>query len=270
MRMIVCVKQVPDTAEITIDRESNCLVREGAAAIVNPFDASALEAAVRLKELCGGTVTALSMGPEQAKSALRSCIAAGADRGVLISGKAFAGSDTLATSYILSKAIRKLEAEEGPYDLVLCGRQAIDGDTAQVGPELAVHLGLPLITYVSFLPNIQDGHITAVRDLQETYETVACPLPALVTVLREGFPPRCPTLRNNLSAKRAVILVLTASDLPEADQTCAGLSGSPTRVIKTFVPEMEKKERVVRKDDEEEAGRWLARVLKAGRLKSFL
>ena len=147
MNILVCIKQVPDTTEIKIDPVTNTLIRSGVPSIVNPYDAYALEAAVRLKEEHGGCITVLSMGPEQAGAALRNCLAVGADKAFLLSDRAFSGSDTLATSFILSEAVHYLESKMGIFSLILCGRQAIDGDTAQVGPEIAEHLGLPQVTY---------------------------------------------------------------------------------------------------------------------------
>ena len=233
MRILVCVKQVPDTAEIKIDPETNNLCRQGVPSIVNLFDLYALETAVRLKEANPGTdVTVLSMGPRQAETALRQCLAAGADDAVLVSGRVFAGSDTLATSYALSKAIRFIEAEKGPFDLILCGMQAIDGDTAQTGPALAEHLNYPQITCVKEL-YLRDGGLRAIRETERGPELWETPLPAVVTITKPDFEPRRPTVGAKLAAKRAVIRVLSIEDI-QAEPECCGLRGSPTVVRKTF------------------------------------
>lgn len=179
MNILVCVKQVPDTTEIKINYETNTLIREGVPSIVNPFDAYALEIAVRIKEKHGGTVTVLSMGPEQAKAALKECLSVGADNAYLLSDRAFGGSDTLATSYILSSAIKSL----GEFDLILCGKQAIDGDTAQVGPEIAEHLGLPQVTYV-LDADISEDKLSVKKETETGYEMIETSMPAVLTVVK--------------------------------------------------------------------------------------
>jgi len=231
MDILVCVKQVPDTAEIKIDRETNRLIRDGVPSILNPFDANALEAAVQLKEANGGTVTVLTMGPEQAKSMLKECISLGADKAVLVSDRVFGGSDTLATSYILANAIKKL----GKFDLILCGKQAIDGDTGQVGPEIAEHLGVAQLTFVAKI-DIKGDTITVNRELDEGYEVVEAKFPAVVTVVKSINTPRYPSIKSKMAANRAKIDVITAADLPEINLEKIGLKGSPTRVKKTFTP----------------------------------
>ena len=241
MNICVCIKQVPDTAEIRIDPETHTLVRAGVPSIVNPFDAYALEAAVRLKEQSGGTVVVLSMGPEQAKNAIRDCLAAGADEGYLITGRRFGGSDTLATSYILSAAIHKIEElRMEAFDVILCGKQAIDGDTAQVGPEISEHLGIPQITYALGLAE-KNGSLRVKRELEGGIAIVETRLPALVTVTKLPFEPRYPNIRSWKKARRAQIRILTEEDLPLIDVGKIGLKGSPTRVVNTYVPDREKK-----------------------------
>jgi len=231
MNILVCVKQVPDTAEIKIDPVTNTLIRKGVPSIVNPFDANAVEAGVQLKEAHGGTVTVISMGPEQAKDALRECISVGADKAVLISDKAFAGSDTLATSYILANAIKKL----GQFDLIICGKQAIDGDTGQVGPEIAEHLGIPQITYAAKI-EVKGDTIVVNRETDEGYEVVEAKLPVVCTVVKSINEPRYATIKSKLAANKAKIDVLTLADLPEIDKSRIGINGSPTKVKKTFTP----------------------------------
>jgi len=231
MDILVCVKQVPDTSEIRIDPVSNTLIRSGVPSIINPFDANALEAAVQLKEAHGGSVTVISMGPQQAKNALKECISLGADKAVLISDRLFGGSDTLATSYILANAIKKL----GKFDLILCGKQAIDGDTGQVGPEIAEHLGIAQLTYVAKL-EVKGEVITVQREHDEGYEIVEAKLPAVVTVVKSINKPRYPSIKSKLAANKAVIDVITAADMPEINTEKIGLKGSPTKVKKTFTP----------------------------------
>lgn len=231
MDILVCVKQVPDTSEIRIDPVTNTLIRSGVPSIVNPFDANALEAAVQLKEAHGGSVTVISMGPEQAKNALKECLSLGADRAVLISDRLFGGSDTLATSYILANAIKRL----GKIDLILCGKQAIDGDTGQVGPEIAEHLGIAQLTFVAKL-DVKGDVITVQREHDEGYEIVEAKFPVVVTVVKSINKPRYPSIKSKLAANKAVIDVLKASDLPEINTEKIGLKGSPTKVKKTFTP----------------------------------
>jgi electron transfer flavoprotein beta subunit len=231
MNIIVCIKQVPDTTEVRIDPETKTLIREGVESIINPFDCYALEEGVRLKERFGGTVTAICMGPPQAEKALREAISLGADAGILISDRAFAGSDTLATSYSLSRAITKI----GAYDIIICGKQAIDGDTAQVGPGIAVHLGMPQITYVRKIENISDGTIRAERMTEEGYDVVESQLPVMLTVVKEINEPRIASLKGKMAARKAEIPVWTAEDI-EADPDSLGLEGSPTMVVEIFTP----------------------------------
>ena len=231
MNIIVCVKQVPDTSEVRIDPATNNLVREGVKSIVNPFDMYAIEEGVRLKEKFGGKVIVLTMGPPQAEAVLREAISLGCDEAVLVSDRAFAGSDTLATSYTLSKAIEKIK----DYDVIICGKQAIDGDTAQVGPGIAATLDIPQITYVRKIEEIKDGTITAERATEEGYEVVETKLPCLMTVVKEINTPRLPSLKGKIKAKSAVIQVWKAADIG-AEENRIGLKGSPTWVLKIFTP----------------------------------
>lgn len=232
MDIIVCIKQVPDTTEVRINPETNTLIREGVPSIVNPFDENAVEAALQLKEKHGGTVTVITMGPPQAKEALKTAIAMGADEAILVSDRAFAGSDTWATSYTLSQTIRKL----GKFDLIICGKQAIDGDTAQVGPGIAEWLGIPQVTFAVKVDVDANGRRSKIeRLLEEVNEIVECPLPAVVTVVKQMNEPRLPSLKGMMRAKKAEIKTLTASDI-EADPVNIGLNGSPTNVVKIFTP----------------------------------
>jgi len=234
MHFVVCIKQVPDTAEVKIDPETNTLVRAGVESIANPYDVVALEEAVRLKEKYGGKVTVISMGPPQADSSLRQALSLGADDAVLLSDRAFAGADTLATAYALSKMIEKI----GGVDLVICGKQAIDGDTAQVGPGIATRLGIPQLTYVSKVREIDPNKkkIVVERMLENGREVVEASLPVLITVVKDINEPRLPSLLGIKKAAKAQIPTVTATDLG-VDENKVGLKGSPTWVSKIFTPE---------------------------------
>jgi electron transfer flavoprotein beta subunit len=232
MNIIVCVKQVPDAKDVRLDPKTNTMAREGVASIMNPFDRHALEEAVRLKEQHGGTVTVISMGPPQAEEVLRDAVSCGADEAVLVSDRAFAGADTWATTYTLAKAIEKL----GQFDLVLCGKQAIDGDTAQVGPGLARRLDIPYVSYVRKITGFEDGVLQLHRLMDDGYDEIEMELPGLLTVVKEINEPRVPSLKGKMKAKSLVIKTLNAADI-EADADSIGLPGSTTQVVKVFAPE---------------------------------
>jgi len=231
MNIIVCIKQVPETTQVKIDPQTNTLIREGVASIINPFDTYAIEEAVRLKEKYGGKTTVITMGPPQAESALRESLSLGIDEAVLLSDRAFAGSDTLATSYTLSKAIKKI----GSFDIIICGKQASDGDTAQVGPGISAHLDIPQITYVKKIREIKDNYAIFERMTEEGYEIIKSPLPCLITVVKEINTPRLPSLKNLMRAKKATITKWTFIDL-DIEEDRVGLKGSPTWVVKIFTP----------------------------------
>lgn len=231
MNIVVCVKQVPGTNEVKMNSETNTIIREGVESILNPFDAYAVEEGVRLKEKTEGKVTVMSMGIPTVAEMLKETISLGVDDAVLLSDKAFAGADTLATAYALSMGIKKL----GQYDLIICGKQAIDGDTAQVGPSLAEKLDVPHTTYVRRIEEIREGYIRCQRMTEDGYEVVEMDLPAVITVVKEINEPRLPSLKGLMRAKKAVVNVWTADDIGANKEQC-GLKGSPTQVIKTFVP----------------------------------
>jgi electron transfer flavoprotein beta subunit len=231
VKIIVCIKQVPDTTNIRINPETNTLVREGVQSIVNPFDVYAIEEGVRLKEKHGGTVTVISMGPPQAAEALREAIGLGADSAYLVSDRAFAGADTLATAFALACAVRHL----GGADIILMGRQAIDGDTGQVGPGVAENLDISHVTDIRKIEEIADGRIVVERLLEEGFARIAARLPVVLTVVKEINTPRLPSLKGKLAAKKAEVPVLTAADIG-ADVERLGLNGSPTQVMKIFTP----------------------------------
>ncbi len=246
MNIIVCLKQVPGTTKVDINPETNTLIRQGIENIINPFDAYALEEGVRLKERFEGKVTAITMGPPQAEEILREAISLGADEAVLIGDRAFAGSDTLATSYTLSRAITKIDQ----YDLIICGRQTIDGDTAQVGPEMAEMLDIPFVSYVSQVEEIENGLMRVQRMIDEGHEEIETGLPALITVAKEINVPRLPSLRGRTRAKSAVITNWDAAEL-NVDEDRVGLNGSPTRVVKIFFPQREKSGEILQGSPEE-------------------
>lgn len=231
MKILVYVKQVPDTDNVKLDPQTGNLKREGVSGMMNPLDMHAIEAAIQLKEKYGATVAAISMGPPQAKDVLKKALALGCDEAYLLSDRAFGGADTLATSYTLSKAAEKI----GDYDLLLFGRHAVDGDTAQTGPATAAFLNIPQVTLASSV-DLQDGWVCCERSLENRTEQVRAKLPSLVTVCGEINTPRYPTLQNIMKASKKPITTWSATDL-EADTTKTGASGSPSSTRKVFEPE---------------------------------
>jgi electron transfer flavoprotein beta subunit len=231
MNIIVCIKQVPNTTNVQIDPETGRLKREGVESIINPFDEYAIEESVRIKEKVGGKVIVITMGPPQAESALREAVSKGADEAILISDKAFGGADTLATSYALSSAIKFI----GGYDIIICGEQSSDGDTAQVGPEIAETLNIPHIAYVKKIELIDDKSIKVERTMEDGCDLIESPVPVLLTVVKEINTPRIVSLKGKMAAKKAVIMILNVADMG-ADTKKTGLNGSPTQVMKIFAP----------------------------------
>jgi electron transfer flavoprotein beta subunit len=236
--IVVAVKQVPDTNQVRIDPETGTLIREGVPFIVNPFDTHALEAGLQLKDRFGGQVIAVSMGPPNTVMTLRKCLALGADQAILVSDRMFGGADTLATSYVLTEAIKRIELENGRIDLIICGKQTIDGDTAQVGPGLATRLGFAQLTLVDQIIDLSPhGHtITARRKLEGRKEVVQAQLPALLTMVREANRPRYPTVPARLGAEEAEVQVWN-NELLKLAPELIGLRGSPTNVKRIFAPE---------------------------------
>lgn len=237
MHVVVCVKQVPDTTNVRINPETNTLMREGVESIVNPFDEYALEQGLMLKDRHGARLTVVSMGPPQAAAVLRESLARGADDAVLVSSRAFGGADTLATSYTIAQAIKKACGGETP-DLVLFGKQAIDGDTAQVGPGVSEFLGVPLVTYVRKIDVSVEGErvkfsVESVMD--DGVDTIEGTLPAVMTVLKESDSPRYAPLAGAIRAAKAEIAVLDEKAIG-ASQEQIGLKGSPTKVVTIFPP----------------------------------
>lgn len=234
MHIVCCIKQVPDTTQVKIDPVTNTLIRAGVEAICNPYDLVGVEAAVRLKEKHGGKVTVITMGPPQADSALRDCLAIGADEAVLLSDRAFAGADTLATSYTLAQAIARLGATD-PVSLTVCGKQAIDGDTAQVGPGIATRLGFNQFTYVSEIVSVTNDTIRVKREVEGGGEVIEGRLPAVLTVELELCQIRYASLPNLVRSLRHTIPVWGVKELGGQPEQY-GLKGSPTSVKEIFAP----------------------------------
>jgi electron transfer flavoprotein beta subunit len=232
VNIVVCIKQVPGTTKVNINPQTGTLMRDGVEAIVNPFDEYAIEEALRIKERIGGTIKVITMGPPQAEEALKSAIALGADESFLISDRAFAGSDTWATSYTLAKGIQSL----GDFQLIICGKQAIDGDTAQVGPGVAEMLGIPFVAWVRKVEEISEKSIRVERLMEDGYEVVEMPLPGLITVVKEINVPRLASLKGKMRAKKNVSTLLNAEKLT-TDPAKIGINGSPTQVLRSFTPE---------------------------------
>lgn len=249
MEILVCVKQVPDTAEVKIDPVKHTVIRAGVPNIFNPFDQNALEAALQLKDNQGAKVTLLCMGPPQAKDVLREGLAMGADDAFLLSDPKVGGSDTLATGYALSQAIKKIAADKGieQFDIILCGKQAIDGDTAQVGPQIASELGIAQLTYAAKL-DVEGDKVTVKQQNEEGYYVTEAKFPVLITAVYELNDPRFPTIRGTMKAKRREIPTLTAADI-DIDLTRVGLKGSPTKVRKIFTPPQRSGGLVINEED---------------------
>lgn len=255
MNIVVCIKQVPDSAEVRINPETNTLIRDGVPTIINPYDMHAIEAGLQIKEITKGKVTVITMGPPQAESALREAISMGADDAVLLSDRAFAGADTWATAFTISKAVAKIGA-----DIIICGKQAIDGDTAQVGPEMAEFLNIPHIAYIRKIEDIKPDSIKVQRMMDEGYDIVESSLPVLLTVVKELNQPRLPSLKGKMAAKKAEIKKLGHKEL-EIDEKDTGLKGSPTQVKNIFAPEARSERKILAGNIEEQINQ-LAEELK--------
>ncbi|WP_434310918.1 electron transfer flavoprotein subunit beta/FixA family protein [Hominifimenecus sp. rT4P-3] len=255
MNLVVCMKAVPSTNTVRLDPVTHTIIRDGRQAVVNPFDASALEEAVRIKEQLGGTVTALSMGIPDTERLLRDALGRGADEGVLLSDRAFAGADTLATSYALACEIRQMP----PVSLILCGKMAVDGDTAQIGPELAGALGIPCITDVYQILDISETHVRVRRGVDGGQMVVETSLPALITVVKDICDPRMPSISGVRFGENGPVAVKTAAQV-QADLSRVGLNGSPTQVVKTFTPERTTESIPVLGTPKEQAGKLMTLI----------
>ncbi len=246
MRIIVPIKQVPETNAVRMDEETGTMIREGVEAIINPLDLYAIEIAIRLREEHGGEIVVVSMGPPKAAIALREAVAMGCDSAVLISDRAFAGADTWATSYVLASAVKRI----GGYDLIICGERATDGDTGQVGPGIASFLDLPVASYIGRVDRVDEKTCRVHRLVETGYEVLDVDLPAVLTVVKEVADPRLPTLRGKQKARKMDIPTWTSGDL-EVEPDKLGLNGSPTRVVRIHKPTVARKcEKLVAGDDE--------------------
>ena len=258
MKIIVCVKQVPDTTEVKIDKKTNTLIREGVPSILNPDDANALEQALAIKdEMEDVHITVVSMGPPQADVMLRECLAMGADEAVLVSDRAFGGSDTWATSNAIASAIRKI----GEYDIIFAGRQAIDGDTAQVGPQISEKLDIPQVTYVEGMEIVGDK-VKVQRQLEDGYEIIEAPMPVLLTAVKELNEPRHMYIDKIFDAYKKEIPVFSINDVDITPEQ-VGLKASPTRVFRSFTPEVKGQGEILRGSDKEVASRLVSEFKKA-------
>ncbi|MCP8318455.1 MAG: electron transfer flavoprotein subunit beta/FixA family protein [Candidatus Methylarchaceae archaeon HK01B] len=246
LKIIVCIKQVPAVPDMKIDPATNTLVREGVPCILNPWDKIGVEEGIRLREKYGGEVTVITMGPPQVKQAILECLAMGADRGVILSDRAFAGADTITTAYTLSVQIKKMR-----YDIIICGRWSMDAETGHVGPHLAELLGIPQICYVKKVDVDIDGtRVTAHREVEKGVEIIEAPLPVLLTVMKDLNEPRIPTLKGIIDSRRKEIRVINSSELG-GDMKKYGLKGSPTCVKKVFPPTLRKPKMILQGDPKE-------------------
>ncbi|MDR3594444.1 electron transfer flavoprotein subunit beta/FixA family protein [Clostridium sp.] len=234
MNILVCIKQVPGTSKVEVDPDTGVLKRDGIDSKMNPYDLYALETALKIKESKGGIVKVLSMGPNQALSVIREAYTMGADGGVLLSDRKFGGADVLATSYTIAQGVKKM----GDFQLIICGKQTTDGDTAQVGPEMAEWLKLPHVANVKRIIDIGDNSITVEMDMPESLETVEIAYPCLITVDKGIFEPRLPSYKKKLSTKDREIKILSLNDFDDKNEKNYGLNGSPTQVERIFPPEV--------------------------------
>ena len=258
MNIIVCIKQVPDTLEVGVNAETNTLIRQGVESVINPFDLNGIEQGLRLKEQFGGTVTVLSMGPPQVADTLREAISMGADRAVMLSDISFAGADTLATSYTLAKAVKKI----GRFDLIICGKQAVDGDTAHVGPSLAEKLGIPHVSCIIKIHEVTEKYLITGRMIEDGTEKVKLSLPGLITVSKGINEPRPPSLKGKITAAKSDITVWSAQDIG-ADAGKIGLKGSPTRVVKMTIPQHERQGQFLEGDVAEQVTNLVSKLRQA-------
>ena len=240
MKIIIPIKQVPETSSVKLDEATGTMIRDGTESIVNPLDLYAIETGLKLKEKHGGNVTVISMGPQTAEKALREALSMGCCNGILLTGKEFAGSDTQATSYAIAKTIKNSVA----FDLIICGERATDGDTGQVGPGIASLLDVSLATYVSGIESVEDEYIIVERLIESGYEKLRLKLPALITVTKEIASPRLPTLRGKQRAKAASIPKLSAASAG-IDESKIGLNASPTRVVKIETPRITREGKII-------------------------
>ena len=234
MKIVVCIKQVPDTTEVKLDPKTNTLIRDGVPSIINPDDKAGIEAALTLKEQLGGTVTVVCMGPPQADVALREALAMGCDDAILMSDRAFGGSDTYATAHVIAAGLKTLD-----YDLIITGRQAIDGDTAQVGPQIAEQLGIPQVSYAAEVKTAEDGAVVVKRQFEDRYQLLKVKTPCLITALSELAQPSYMTVSGIVNAYNKEVKVLTFEDVKNnLNPDFIGLKGSPTNVKQSFTKQV--------------------------------
>lgn len=247
MNIIVCIKQVPSSNKVDVDPETGVILRDGAESKMNPYDLYALESALKLKEEKNGHVTVVTMGPPQAKAVIREAYSMGVDHGVLLTDRKFGGADVLATSYALSQGIEKI----GNYDLIICGKQTTDGDTAQVGPEIAEWLDIPSLSYVSEILDANEDHVQVEMDMPDDIEISNIKYPCLLSVEKDIVMPRLPSYILKKDTKDREIEVLTLDDMNDRDENNYGLNGSPTQVQKMFPPESNLEQEIWNEDEEE-------------------
>lgn len=233
MKIVVCIKQVPGTSQVEIDPETGVLKRDGAAAKINPYDLYALETAMRLKERCGGTVTAVTMGPPQAEAMMKEAYMMGVDQAYVFTDRTFAGADVLATSYTLAQGITSI----CDYDMIICGKQTTDGDTAQVGPAMAEYLGIPCAAWVGEITDVDEDFVTVGQDFVNIRQLAKMKLPCLITVEKDIYTPRLPSYRLKAVTKDRKVEMITFADFKDQDVTHYGLKGSATSVERIFPPE---------------------------------
>lgn len=251
MNILVCIKQVPGTTKVEVDEKTGVLKRDGVDSKMNPYDLYAIETALRLKEKTGGKISTVTMGPPQAAEVIKEAYMMGVDEGALVSDRKFAGADVLATSYTISQAVRKM----GSFDLILCGKQTTDGDTAQVGPEMAEYLGIPHIANVIKIVEVKESSIVVEMDMPNTVELAEVAFPCLLTVEKDIFQPRLPSYKKRLETKDREIKMISLKDFEDQDEKKYGLNGSPTQVERIFPPKVNSDRQIWRGNSEELVGK---------------
>ncbi|MBO4831841.1 MAG: electron transfer flavoprotein subunit beta/FixA family protein [Oscillospiraceae bacterium] len=266
MNILVCIKQVPDPTELKADPAKNTLNTDEVPKIINPFDSYALEAAARIKDKDPETkIVIVTIGTAGVEKALKEGLGIAADQAYFVSDEAFADSDSLATAYILSCAVKKIEETEGKFNAIFCGKQATDGDSAQVGPQLAEYLGYPLVTYG--LEAFDEGDTLKInKEIDGGIEVIAAQTPCVVTFTKPSWDPRYPTIKRKMAANRAQIPTLTGADFAGLDASAIGAAGSPTKVIKTFVPQRSKSGIKIQEESDEESAKKLFALLSDARV----
>jgi electron transfer flavoprotein beta subunit len=258
MEILVCIKQVPETNQVEVDPVTGVLKRSGVQSKMNPYDLYALETALQLRQAYGGNVSVISMGPPQAQQAIREAYAMGADKGFLLTDRRFGGADVLATSYTLSQGIKKA----GPFDLILCGKQTTDGDTAQVGPEIAEYLDIPSLANVTAILSVDEDAIVIKADMGGDVEEARVLFPCLISVEKDIYQPRLPSFVRKMDTKDRPVTLLGLNDMDDRDELHYGLSGSPTQVQRIFPPESHVHQEIWRGSGQELADKLYDMLLK--------